>query len=114
MYRATLRELEIRPVAYRPAISARAGAHTFGAAALADLGRWPEARQEAELAMPFAQEFGDTTILGQVHLTLGRAHAALGAAADARTDLTLALALLKDTLLGGVQLAQTELAALES
>ncbi|WP_328476735.1 helix-turn-helix domain-containing protein [Actinoplanes sp. NBC_00393] len=115
MYRRTLVELDRRPVDRSPAMSARTGAHTFAAEVLADLGRWPEAYREAQLALPLAREFTDTSMLGQVHLTLGRARAALGDPAEARTDLEQALHLLEDGVFAkGVALARRELAALGS
>ncbi|MEU4422303.1 NB-ARC domain-containing protein, partial [Actinoplanes sp. NPDC024001] len=115
MFRRTLVELDRRPVDRMPAMSARAGAHTFAAEVLADLERWPEAYREAQLALPLAREFTDTSMLGQVHLTLGRARAALGAAAEARSDLTRALELLEDSLFAkGVELARSGLAALDA
>ncbi|MEU4557694.1 tetratricopeptide repeat protein [Actinoplanes sp. NPDC023936] len=108
MFAATIRELDVRPVSPRPAASARAGAHTFAAEVLADLGRWPEARREAELALPMVRQTGDNSLVGQVHLTLGRARGALGEPEEARADLIRALELLEEThFRKGVELART-------
>ncbi|BAL90553.1 putative AfsR-family transcriptional regulator [Actinoplanes missouriensis 431] len=107
MFAATLRELDVRPVSPRPAASARAGAHTFAAEVLADLGRWPEARRQAELALPLVQRTGDNSLVGQVHLTLGRARGALGEPEEARAELIRALELLEEThFRKGVELAR--------
>ncbi|RAK28849.1 transcriptional regulator with XRE-family HTH domain [Actinoplanes lutulentus] len=91
---AALREIEARPVAPRPALSARTCAYAIGARALADAGRWAEALREAEQALPMAAEFGYAGYLGELHLTMGRARAALGPAELARPDLTRAVELL--------------------
>jgi transcriptional regulator with XRE-family HTH domain/tetratricopeptide (TPR) repeat protein len=113
-FRATLHDLATRPVGHRPALGARTGAHTYAADTLADLGRWTEALREAELALPLAIEFGDPRTLGQVHLTLGRARAALGAA-EARDDLARALELLEETTYTkGITAAREALAGLDS
>lgn len=114
-YRQTLRELDVRPVAPRPALGARTGAHTFAAESLAELGWWREAYREAELALPLAEQFADGSVLGQVHLTLGRARAVLGPSAEARPDLTRALKLLLATgsFARGVEIARATLAALD-
>ncbi|BBH71174.1 hypothetical protein ACTI_78590 [Actinoplanes sp. OR16] len=115
MFAATTREVERRPVAPRPAQSARAGAHTFAAEILADLGRWEEAREQAELALPLVLDGGDNSLVGQVHLTLGRVRVALGEAEAARADLTRALELLEETQFAkGIELARMQLAAISS
>ena len=115
MYRSTVREVPLLPVGPRPALGALAGAHTFGAESLADLGRWAEARRELEIAEPYVRDFGDTSLLGQLHLTQGRVHAASGAAAAARTDFTLAVELFHESRSTvHSERARAELAALDA
>ncbi|MEU4692822.1 tetratricopeptide repeat protein [Actinoplanes sp. NPDC023714] len=115
MFASTVREVERRPVGHRPGQSALAGAHTFASEILADLGRWEEAREQAELALPLVLDGGDNSLVGQVHLTLGRVRAALGEAEAARADLRRALELLEETQFAkGIELARTQLAALSS
>ena len=76
---------------------------------LADAKRWPEALDEATLALPLATDHGSGST-GRVHLTLGRAHSALGATDEAHDHLTRAVKLLKDGDAG----AKSELAALDA
>ncbi|MEV6346319.1 helix-turn-helix domain-containing protein [Actinoplanes sp. NPDC051851] len=113
--RDTLRELDARPVSPRPAVSARACAHTTAAGILADQGRWTEALTEADRALPAASEFGYAGYLGEVHLTMGRARMALGSPEQARPYLKKAVELLDGTpFRRSAERARAGLAALQS
>ncbi|MGW3808593.1 tetratricopeptide repeat protein [Micromonospora sp. NPDC005113] len=94
-FRGVLREVDARPVAPAPAQVARMTARTASARVLADAKRWPEALDEATRALSLAADYGPR-FTGRVHLTLGRAHSALGATDKARDHLTRALKLLED------------------
>ncbi|MFE9694268.1 tetratricopeptide repeat protein [Micromonospora sp. NPDC005806] len=94
-FRGVLREVDARPVAPAPAQLARMTARMAMARCLADAKRWPEALDEATRALPLATEYGPR-FTGRVHLTLGRAHSALGATDKARDHLTRAVKLLED------------------
>ncbi|BAL87675.1 putative AfsR-family transcriptional regulator [Actinoplanes missouriensis 431] len=112
---AALREIDARPVAPRPALSARICAHAVTARALADAGRWTEALHEAERAMPMATEFGYGGYRGELHLTMGRARVALGLIEQARPDLTRAVELLAaGSFRNDEKLARAALAALDA
>ncbi|WP_203830421.1 ATP-binding protein [Actinoplanes palleronii] len=110
---AVLEQIELRPVAARPALSARVCAHTIATEALAESGRWAEALGEAELALPFAAEYGYAGYLGELHLTIGRARMALGRRDEARPSLRIAVELLiEKRYRGRSELAQRSLAEL--
>ncbi|WP_229072555.1 tetratricopeptide repeat protein [Actinoplanes sp. DH11] len=115
MFASTSRAVETRPVSPQPAVLALAGSHTFAGEVLADLGRWEEARQQAELALPLIGRGSDNSLLGQVHLTLGRVRCALGETETARDALTRALELLDGSQYRkGIEIARTQLAALNA
>ncbi|WP_328474166.1 helix-turn-helix domain-containing protein [Actinoplanes sp. NBC_00393] len=111
-FRATLREVRVRPVAPRPALGATAVARVSAAHSLAVLGRWEAALAEAELALPVAIELGEPTNLGYLHLATGIARAGLGAAAEARDNLNRALELLEGSVSQDVHEVRSRLAAL--
>ncbi|BBH68192.1 hypothetical protein ACTI_48770 [Actinoplanes sp. OR16] len=111
---AALREIDVRPVAPRPALSARTCAHSIAARALVELGEWAEALREAEQALPKAEEFGYAGYLGELRLTMGRARAALGLTEQARPDLAQAVELLSaGSFRADEKLAQEALEALD-
>ncbi|MEH0981836.1 tetratricopeptide repeat protein [Micromonospora sp. CPCC 205556] len=94
-FRGVLREVDTRPVAPASARVARMTARTAIARCLADMKRWPEALDEATRALPLATDHGPS-FTGRIHLTLGRAHSALGATDKARYHLAHAVKLLED------------------
>ncbi|WP_430781867.1 ATP-binding protein [Actinoplanes sp. G11-F43] len=112
-FRATIREVAVRPVASAPGKGALAGAHTFMAEALVRAGRWAEALEAAQMALTLVRDFASTTMAGQVHLTLARARIGLGVPAEARDDLLLALRMLDEDMPRHIDLARAELAALD-
>ncbi|MFY1626453.1 ATP-binding protein [Micromonospora sp. WMMD735] len=114
-FREVLREIDSRPVGPAPALVARMSARIHMARTLADARRWEAALDEASRALPLAVEFGGLSPIGQAHLTLGRAHAALGATDEARDHLTRAVTLLEEgkAIRAAIALARTELAALD-
>ncbi|MEO3748598.1 helix-turn-helix domain-containing protein [Plantactinospora sp. B5E13] len=113
-FRAVLREVDKRPIAPASALAARATARLWAARTLADAQRWPEALDEATRALPLATEYAPRAI-GHVHMTLGRARAALGATDEARDHLTRAVKLLEHIAADErmITFAKSELAALD-
>ncbi|MEU4690286.1 helix-turn-helix domain-containing protein [Actinoplanes sp. NPDC023714] len=111
---AALREIDARPVAPRPGLSARTCAHSIAARALGEMGDWAGALRRAEQALPLAEDFGYSGYLGELHLTMGRARAALGPAERARPDLARAVELLAvGSFRADEKLARSALAALD-
>lgn len=94
-FRAALREVDARPVAPGPAEVAQVTARAALAWLLVELERWPEALDQATRALLPAAGYG-ARFTGRIHLTLGRAHAGLGATDRARAHLTRAIGLLAD------------------
>jgi tetratricopeptide (TPR) repeat protein len=114
-YREGLRETAARPVAARPALSARAGARVHIAHVLALLGRWTQALEEAGRAEPLAAAYGVPALACRLHLARGLALAGLGERTRARAELRRALELIDDNrshpLAGEVREALAALAA---
>nr|WP_277350136.1 XRE family transcriptional regulator [Nonomuraea sp. FMUSA5-5] len=95
-FRAVLRQIDGRPVPPGMAQATRAAVQLGLARTLADAQRWQEAIDEATPALAASTEMGRRWYVGHVHLVLGRAHAALGAAEQAREHLTAGIELLQD------------------
>lgn len=87
VFRAVLRELDERTVAAAPARVARVSALVGLTEALSQAQRWEEALETAEISLPAAVEFGGLALIGDVHIAIGRAHAALGSVELAREHL---------------------------
>ncbi|GAA1615314.1 XRE family transcriptional regulator [Actinoplanes couchii] len=112
-FRTAIREVAARPVSPMPARGALAGAHTFMAECLVRAERWAEALAMAEAALPLVDGFANTSMTGQVHLTLARARIGLGMPAMARDHLVLALQMIDRNLPDHIGLAREQLAAID-
>ncbi|MEV4344114.1 helix-turn-helix domain-containing protein [Actinoplanes sp. NPDC049596] len=87
-YRATLAELERRPLSPPAREVAQLTATVFLAYGLTRLKRWDEAAATAHAAMPLARTFGEPLLIALVHLVLGLTEAAAGHEDQARAELT--------------------------
>ncbi|WP_238008539.1 helix-turn-helix domain-containing protein [Dactylosporangium sp. AC04546] len=97
-FQRALAELDRRPVAARPALTARAGA-VYGVASCFDHAkRHEESLRAVERALPVLIENRDDDVVAFALVLRGKARAALGQPAEARADLTRALEMLAGSL----------------
>ncbi|GIH20564.1 hypothetical protein Raf01_87360 [Rugosimonospora africana] len=93
-FRVALAEVDRRPLSPLRVLLVRAAALSGMAMACGMLGRWSESQHLAELALPLATEHGEPGLMGEIHVSMGRARAALGRTAEGRANLTRGLELI--------------------
>ncbi|MEU7928351.1 helix-turn-helix domain-containing protein [Micromonospora sp. NPDC049801] len=97
-FQRALTELDSRPVAARPAFTLRGSAMYGVASSLVRAGRHQESLHAVERALPLLIENRDDDFVAFALVLRGKARAALGQSAEARTDLTRALEMLAGSL----------------
>ncbi|MCP2324152.1 tetratricopeptide (TPR) repeat protein [Hamadaea flava] len=95
-FHLVLRAIDERPLAPAPARVAKVVALANMIAALADAGRWRETVELAVVSLPESEEFGALSLIGLVHIALGKAHGAVEAVDLARDHLRRALRLCEE------------------